>query len=212
MKGPTFAALRLQAGTRPPESEGRSGCGRLAAITLLITGMFSAQAMAGCPWIVQPSEAIGGDRPDYDILFNGEPDPTFAYYAFTVTDPDVAWELSSGSGLSALGDRSRPLEAIVENDRQRYRADSASVMPLTIYLVVSTGPMAELDTIAAGFEPARPIAVGLRIRGASDSSGPLPHRSLPGVEIHYASNTTGATELEADQPEHQLCAYQVLIR
>ena len=198
--------------TRRKASRRRPVSGRLAAGAFLITGMFGTPALAGCPWIVQPSQAIGGDRPDYEIMFNGKPDPALAYYAFTVTDPDIAWELSSGSGLAALDDRSRPLEIIDETDRPRYRADAASVMPLTIYLVVSTAPMAGLDAIAAGFEPARPIAVGLRMRGASDSSGPLPHRSLPGVEIHYAAGGATATELDADRVEYQLCAYQVLIR
>ncbi|MDH3660865.1 MAG: hypothetical protein OEU92_12720 [Alphaproteobacteria bacterium] len=178
----------------------------------LVAGLISGPALAGCPWIVQPSEAIGGDLPDYEITYNGATDPALTYYAFTVTDHDLAWQLSSGSGLSALDDRGRPLTVIDQDDRLRYRADTASVMPLTIYLVVSTSPMAELDMIAAAFEPARPIAVGLRLRGASDSSGPLPHRSLPGVEIHYASSEPTLTELGAGRLEYQLCAYQVLIR
>jgi hypothetical protein len=184
----------------------------MPAIAALITWLVSGPAFAGCPWIVQPSDAIGGDRPDYDITFNGEAKPSWTYYAFTVTDHDLAWELSSGSGLSALDARGRPLQAIDEDDRMRYRADHESVMPLTIYLVVSTSTLPKLEAIAADFEPARPIAVGLRVRGASDTNGPLPHRSLPGVEIHYASQEPTATELDADQAEYQLCAYQVLIR
>lgn len=185
---------------------------KVPAAAALITGLISGPALANCPWIVQPSEAISGDQPDYEITFNGAPDRSWRYYAFTVTDHDLAWQLSSGSGLAALDERGRPLEVIDQDDRLRYRADSASVMPLTIYLVVSTSSMPELDTINAAFEPSRPIAVGLRMRGASDTSGPLPHRSLPGVEIHYASNEPTATELSTNQPEYQLCAYQVLIR
>lgn len=183
-----------------------------ASAAALVAGLVSGPALAGCPWIVQPSEAISGDQPDYDITFNGAHDRTWRYYAFTVTDHDLAWELSSGSGITALDDRGRPLEVIDQDDRLRYRADNASVMPLTIYLVVSTSAMPELDAIDAAFEPSKPIAVGLRMRGGSDTSGPLPHRSLPGVEIHYASNEPKATELATNQPEYQLCAYQVLIR
>ncbi len=185
---------------------------KIPTIAALVAGLISGPALAGCPWVVQPSEAIGGDQPDYEITFNGAPDRSWRYYAFTVTDHDLAWQLSSGDGLAALDGRGRPLEVIDQDDRLRYRADGASVMPLTIYLVVSTSTIPELETIAAGFEPSRPIAVGLRMRGASDTSGPLPHRSLPGVEIHYASNEPTATELSTNQPEYQLCAYQVLIR
>ena len=199
---------------RPLTRQAKSAVRRLrtSVAAALVAGLISGPALAGCPWIVQPSEAIGGDLPDYEITFNGEPDPSWTYYAFTVTDHDLAWQLSSGNGLSALDERGRPLAVIDQDDRLRYRADAASVMPLTIYLVVSTAAVAELEAITAAFEPARPIAVGLRMRGASDSSGPLPHRSLPGVEIHYASSEATATELDADQPEYQLCAYQVLIR
>ena len=185
---------------------------RIPASAALFAGLMSGPALASCPWIVQPSEAIGGDMPDYEITFNGAPDRSWRYYAFTVTDHDLAWQLSSSDGLAALDDRGRPLKVIDQDDRLRYRADSASVMPLTIYLVVSTSTLPELDAITAAFEPSRPIAVGLRMRGASDTSGPLPHRSLPGVEIHYASSEPTATELAASQPEYQLCAYQVLIR
>lgn len=185
---------------------------KLSMAAALLAGSISGPALAGCPWIVQPSQAIGGDRPDYEIMFNGEPDPSWIYYGFTVIDRDLAWQLSSGNGLSALDARGRPLEVIDQDDRIRYRADASSVMPLTIYLVVSTSTMPKLDAIAAALEPARPISVGLRVRGASDTSGPLPHQSLPGVEIHYASQEATATELDADQPEYQLCAYQVLIR
>ncbi|MEM8949658.1 MAG: hypothetical protein AAGA21_18790 [Pseudomonadota bacterium] len=185
---------------------------KTASAAALLLGLVGGQALASCPWIVQPSDAIGGDQPDYDIAFNGAPDRSWRYYAFTVTDHDLAWQLSSGSGVTALDDRGRPLEVIDQDDRVRYRADSSSIMPLTIYLVVSTSTMPELEAINAAFEPSRPIAVGLRVRGASDTSGPLPHRSLPGVEIHYASNEPTATELATDQLEYQLCAYQVLIR
>jgi hypothetical protein len=85
-------------------------------------------------------------------------------------------------------------------------------MPLTVYLVVATASIPKLDAIAAAFEPSRPINVGLRMRGASDTSGPLPHRSLPGVELHYASHDPSGTQLGRGNPEYQLCAYQVLIR
>ena len=185
---------------------------KVPAAAALIAGLISGPAFAGCPWIVQPSEAIGGDLPDYDITFYGRLDPSWTYYAFTVTDHELAWELSSGSGFAAVDERSRPLMVIEGNDRARYRADVHSVMPLTVYLVVATSPISELDAIDSAFEPARPIAVGQRSRGASDTHGPLPHRSLPGVEIHYARSDPTATELAAGQPEYQLCAYQVLIR
>lgn len=184
----------------------------IAAVAAVITGLIGSPALAGCPWIVQPSKTIVGDVPDYEIMFNGKPDPSWTYYAFTVTDHVLAWELSSGSGLAALDDRGRPLQAIDDDGRARYRVDDASVVPLTLYLVISTAPLPELDAIAADFEPARPIAVGLRVRGASDTSGPLPHRSLPGVEIRYANSEAAATEFDATLPDHQLCAYQVLIR
>ena len=199
---------------RPLTRENRSTASQLKLLlaAALVAGSISGPALAGCPWIVQPSTAIGGDRPDYEIMFDSEPDPSWTYYAFTATDRDLAWQLSSGSGLAALDDRGRPLEIIDQDDRIRYRADASSVMPLTIYLVVANSTVPKLDAINAGFEPARPIAVGLRVRGASDTNGPLPQRSLPGVEIHYASQEATATELDATSPEYQLCAYQVLIR
>jgi hypothetical protein len=178
----------------------------------LAASLVSGPALASCPWIVQPSDAIGGDVPDYEIMFNGEANPAYYFYGFTVTDPDLAWELSSGSGLSALDDRSRALAIIEAGDRARFRAHADSVNPLTVYLVVATARISELEAIEAAFEPAKPIAVGLRMRGASDTSGPLPHRSLPGVELHYASHEPARTVLTADRLDYQLCAYQVLIR
>jgi hypothetical protein len=181
-------------------------------VATLAALLVSGPALASCPWIVQPSDAIGGDVPDYEIMFNGEANPTFTFYGFTVTDPDLAWELSSGSGLSALDDRSRALAVISSGDRARFRAHADSINPLTVYLVVATARIPELEAIEAGFEPAKPIAVGLRMRGASDTSGPLPHRSLPGVELHYASHEASGTMLTADRMDYQLCAYQVLIR
>lgn len=197
-----------------PLTRRQTGVGRRLSVAAaaIVTGLFAGPALAGCPWIVQPSQAIGGDLPDYEIMFNGETDPSWRYYAFTVTDRDLAWELSSGSGLDALDERGRSLSAIDAGDRTRYRVDGASVMPLTLYLVVSTAPLPELDAIAAGFEPSRPIAIGLRMRGASDTSGPLPHRSLPGVEIHYANRDPAESESGGTRPDYQLCAYQVLIR
>ncbi|MEZ5932616.1 MAG: hypothetical protein R3F54_11775 [Alphaproteobacteria bacterium] len=178
----------------------------------LIAATFSGPALASCPWIVQPSDVITGDLPDYEIMFNGRPDPNLTYYAFTVTDADLAWELSSGNGLNAVDGRTRPLAVIESTDRDRFRADPSSVMPLTVYLVVATASIPKLDAIAASFEPSRPIAVGLRMRGASDTSGPLPHRSLPGVELHYASHDPSGTQIGSGSTEYQLCAYQVLIR
>ena len=184
----------------------------LPAVMALAASLVSGPALASCPWIVQPSDAIGGDVPDYEIMFNGEANPAYYFYGFTVTDPDLAWELSSGSGLSALDDRSRALAIIEAGDRARFRAHADSVNPLTVYLVVATARISELEAIEAAFEPAKPIAVGLRMRGASDTSGPLPHRSLPGVELHYASHEPARTVLTADRLDYQLCAYQVLIR
>lgn len=178
----------------------------------LVFGLADNAASAACPWIVQPSDAIADARPDYDILFNGSADPSWMYYGFTVTDVDLAWQLTAGEELPALNAEGRRLEAVEDDDRTRYRPDPQSVLPLTIYLVVSTAPMPELEAISARFEPARPIAIGLRTRGASDSSGPLPHRSLPGIEIQYASSETAMAELDVAKPDHQLCAYQVLIR
>jgi hypothetical protein len=181
-------------------------------VATLAALLVSGPALASCPWIVQPSDAIGGDVPDYEIMFNGEANPTFTFYGFTVTDPDLAWELSSGSGLSALDDRSRALAVISSGDRARFRAHAESINPLTVYLVVATARIPELEAIEAAFEPAKPIAIGYRMRGASDTSGPLPHRSLPGVELHYASHETSGTELIGNRLDYQLCAYQVLIR
>ncbi len=195
--------------TREPTALERRIKASLTA-TLLVCAL-SGPAFADCPWIVQPSEAIGGDRPDYEIAFTGDADPTLTYYGFTVTDHDLAWQLSSGRGIAALDGRARPLQTIDSDDRLRYRAAGDSVLPLTLYLVVASAPVERLESITAGFEPARPIAIGLRTRGASDSSGPLPHRSLPGIEIAYAGLEAEGTEL-GDDADYQLCAYQVLIR
>ncbi len=185
---------------------------KLPVLAALAAGFVNSPAFASCPWIVQPSDAISGDVPDYEIMFNGEANPAYYFYGFTVTDPDLAWELSSGSGLAALDDRSRALAVIESDDRSRFRAHLESINPLTVYLVVATGRIPELEAIEAQFEPTRPIAVGLRMRGASDTSGPLPHRSLPGVELHYASHETAGTMLSSARLDYQLCAYQVLIR
>ena len=185
---------------------------RLQTAAALVVSLISGPALANCPWIVQPSDAIGGDVPDYEIMFSGEANPAFTFYGFTVTDPDLAWELSSGSGLAALDDRSRALAVVDSGDRVRFRAHADSINPLTVYLVVATARIPELEAVKAAFEPAKPIAVGLRMRGASDTSGPLPHRSLPGVELHYASHETPGTVLNAGRLDYQLCAYQVLIR
>lgn len=189
----------------------RAGRLKAASAATVLASLLAGPALAACPWTVQPSDIIGGDRPDYEIAFNGGADPSLHFYGFTVTDHYLAWELSSGSGLETVDRRVRPLETIDDDDGLRYRTDPDSVLPLTLYLVVATKPVAKLDRLAAAFEPARPVAVGLRTRGASDSSGPLPHQSLPGIEIHYASHQPEGTEL-GGEAAYQVCAYQVLFR
>jgi hypothetical protein len=52
-----------------------------------------------------------------------------------------------------------------------------------------------------------------KTRGATDLSGPLPRRSLPGFEIISATpETTGIDHMRAEVPSVQICAYQVALR
>jgi len=54
-----------------------------------------------------------------------------------------------------------------------------------------------------------------KTRGATDLSGPLPRRSLPGFEIISATPETtgrGIDRMRAEMPSVQICAYQVAMR
>jgi hypothetical protein len=49
-------------------------------------------------------------------------------------------------------------------------------------------------------------------RGASNFSGPLPRRTLHGVEVQHVENMTGEAEFDFTKPSYQICAYRVASR
>jgi hypothetical protein len=194
---------------------------RLAAVIAMALG-FGAGPLAAadrdfsaCPWIVQPDEplvGLGADIATYEILFTGRTTKAI-FYGFTVAAHDLARQLTDEGEIPDLMEDGRSLETVERDGATVYRVSSESILPRTIYLLAAAMPMKQLERIDARIDPARPIAVGLRTRGATDLSGPMPRRTVPGVEIlASAAHPEEATEpplLAALEPDFQLCAYQV---
>jgi hypothetical protein len=208
---PLRLALRLAGRSRRALRSGAAG--------LALAWLAGGPALAGpCPWIVQPSEALaaGEALPSYDIVFTG-PMGTSAFYGFTVDDHELAWQLSEAGRMPDLSVHGQALEAVELEDRVAYRPALKSVVPRTLYLVAASGVVSELERIDARIEPDRPVTVGFRTRGATDMSGSLPHRSMPGIEIRSASADNEAPGRNdritaAADDGIQLCAYLVAWR
>lgn len=162
-----------------------------------------------CPWIVQPAahDEIVSSEPAYEIMFEGLGLNVDTFYGFSVTSIDLAWQLAEQSNLPDLTADARRLESLETRLGTFYRMAPDSIDPPTIYLVAARVPVDELEDIEARIEPSRTRAIShlaMRARGGSDQSGPLPHRSVPGVLIADASSEA--------TPELQICAYQVAMR
>lgn len=168
-----------------------------------------------CPWIVQPEEPAFGlamDMTTYEILFTGQTAET-VFYGFSATDHSLAQQLTRGGEIPDLQQSGRALE-MVERDRFTvYQVSAETIEPRMIYLVAAADPIPRLEQIDARIAPARPIAVGLRTRGASDMSGPLPRRIFPGIDIMAAASKQSEEVRTAIASAHgsdfKLCAYQV---
>ncbi len=194
--------------------------GLIAMMTAGI-GVSNVQAedenFSSCPWIVQPDEplvGLGADIATYEILFNGTTSDAI-FYGFTVTDHILARHLTNDGEIPALEEHGRPLEVIEREGIPVYQLSADSILPRTIYLLASAGPISRLEQIEARIDPARPIAVGLRTRGASDLNGPMPRRMVPGIEILVSASRQDEEEkarainTASLDPDFQLCAYQV---
>ncbi len=191
-------------------------CGLSSLALVLATAPWPALA-ASCPWIVQPhaqlasadASTAGGS---YDIVFDGVSQKDTVFYGFTVTDLDLAWQLTNPGELPALQPKARALQVQAAADGTAYRVAADTLKPHTIYLVATGQPVGELEQLGARIEPERPVAVSFKTRGGSDLSGPLPHRSLPGVEVKAAvDQPPPAQQVASIAPELQICAYQVAL-
>ncbi len=170
---------------------------------------------SSCPWIVQPDEplvGLGSDVATYEILFAGNTSEAI-FYGFTVADHGLAQKLTDNRDLPDLEKNGRSLRPVEREGMTVYQVSADSILPRTIYLLTTTTAMRPLEQIEARIDPARPIAVGLRTRGATDFSGPLPRRTVPGVEILASSSKEFADDrsivVSSLRPDFQLCAYQV---
>ena len=148
-------------------------------------------AKAACPWIVQPH--FDDQRPVSDttlvnIVYDGMAKRPQFFYGFTVTDIDLAWDLSTDGTLTDLGPNGRPLDVMETTVGPAFEVDAESIEPHTVYLVAARSPVGELEDLGAAIEPSQPFHVSFKTRGASDVSGPLPARSLPGVEIRASKS------------------------
>jgi hypothetical protein len=207
---------------RPPRR--RRGPTTFAA--LLTAAVLSASAAtpgaAECPWLVQPFAEGPTYAPQamaYDILFEGLDPRAKVFYGFTVASDALAWQLAKAATLPEMERDARRLEpTALSNGAMAYELASDSVEPHTIYLVTANAVIDELERIEARIEPGRPVAVSQllpRTRGATDLSGPLPRRSLPGFEIVSATPEVtggGIDQMRAEAPSVQICAYQVVTR
>jgi hypothetical protein len=180
-------------------------------------GGLSSQSLADCPWIVQPSiqaEGAAVEPPTYDIVFDGLGEAIKVFYGFTVASVDLAWQLASQSSLPELHHARRLQAKTTAGGRTIYELASDTIEPYIIYLVAADSKVEQLEGIGARIEPSRPIAVSEmleRTRGASDMSGALPHRSVPGVEIVSAKRPS-EDPLGPEVGGVQICAYQVAMR
>lgn len=199
-----------------PARPRRARAAYFALITLAAASAVHDASAAPCPWIVQPHpEPIGAGPLDekakqaaFDIMFDGLAHEVGAFYGFSVTSVDLAWEIADESTLPDLSADARRLQPTkTPLGTLAYRLAPDTVEPHTIYLVTARGPVDELEEIGARIEPDRPLAISqlaMRTRGGSDQSGPLPHRSVPGFLIADADSAQG--------PDLQICAYQVAMR
>jgi hypothetical protein len=187
-----------------------------------VSGAATSEARAACPWIVQPfaqTVQMASEAPAFDIVFDGLDQDARIFYGFTAASLDLVWQLSTGQELPELGADARRLEPkTTPLGTTAYQLSPDTIQPHTIYLVAASTPVEALERLAARIEPARPLALSQllpRMRGGSDWSGPLPHRSLPGYEIG-AGDAPADGEAQAE-PELagagvQICAYQVAMR
>jgi len=185
--------------------------GFLAGLMTVAGGQKAAAEEPTCPWVVQPNEPIvglGSDIATYEIMFTGLEDQELLY-GFTLTDHQLALQLTREGRLSDLPESAVPLALIEEDQSITYQLSTESILPKTIYLAVATSTIDELEQIDARIEPSRPVAVGLLTRGASDHTGPLPHRSVPGIEIIAMLADQDQLLSPVSDGGIQLCAYQV---
>ncbi len=199
----------------------RRRAGRYALLALLAAPWsLPAQAAGPCPWVVQPHDQLASAAPAagpaFDIQLDAPVGWAEAFYAFTVTDLEAAWQLVAAPGMPDLRAAGRPLEPVATDEGGLiYRLAPDSLQPETLYVVAAKAPVAELEVIAARIEPARPFTVSALTRGGSDLSGPLPPRRLPGVELKSAANDA-PRRASADTPvalaSPLVCAYQVAVR
>lgn len=178
---------------------GKSSLMSCAAVAGLMIGTLNPAA-ADCPWIVQP-HVDGKQRISnqtlVNIVFDGMDHQEQFFYGFTVADIALAWHLSSDDILTDIGPHGRSLNMMETHVGPAFEVSADSIEPHTVYLVAATAPVGELEAMAASIEPSRPFTVSdARTRGATDVSGPLPTRSLPGIEIRSSSIR--------DEFEHQL--------
>jgi len=205
---PLIQALHCWRGRRQRRAAG-------IGLSILLTASGGSIASAQCPWIVQPhadSEAAA-----YDIVFDGPAESAQVFYGFTVANIDLAWRLNEDGDLPDLAPDARPLKSAQSVEGSAvYSLAPDTIEPHTLYLVAANDAIDKLDAVNARFEPSRPVAVSYIFRGASDMSGPLPRRSMPGVEIKSAEATSNgalAVDVAAVQTSAvQICAYQVAMR
>jgi hypothetical protein len=197
--------LSLACAARPPRLRARA-IPVMAALAALSPSLAAAEG--ACPWIVQPAEAAArSSEPAYEIMFDGLDLNVATFYGFSVASMDLAWQLAKERALPELTADARRLEDVETKLGTVFQLAPDSIEPHTIYLVASEGRVDELEDIGARIEPSQQLAISqlaMRTRGGSDQSGPLPHRSVPGVLIADAGS--------ASVPEVQICAYQVAMR
>jgi hypothetical protein len=196
--------LTLACAVRPSRPRARA-IPVMAALAVALSPSLAA-AEGACPWIVQPAEATPSEHA-YEIMFDGLDLNVATFYGFSVASMDLAWQLAKERALPELTADARRLESVETTLGTVFQLAPDSIEPHTIYLVASEGQVDELEEIGARIEPSRQLAISqlaMRTRGGSDQSGPLPHRSVPGVLIADAGS--------ASAPEVQICAYQVAMR
>lgn len=198
----------LTRAARPPRPRASAILLTAAALAAMSPSL-AAAAEGTCPWIVQPAvdEKTRSSKQAYEIMFEGLELNVSAFYGFSVASIDLAWQLAKEQTLPELKEDARRLESIETQLGTLFRLAPDTIEPHTIYLVASETRLDELEKIGARIEPSRQLAISelaMRTRGGSDQSGPLPHRSVPGVLIADAST--------ASAPEVQICAYQVAMR
>ncbi len=163
------------------------GC---ALAVMSLTGA-AGSTVAECHWIVQPypdeSQALA-EQTLVQVTFDGLLDEKQFFYGFTVTDEDLAWDLTTHGTLTGLGQNGRALTARETEVGKAFAVSADSIKPHAVYLVAAQAPVAELEAINAAIEPSQPVNVGqAKTRGGTDFSGALPDRSLPGFELRALS-------------------------